>query len=364
MSAPADRLRQNAPMLALACGLAAALVVGGVVLLPDALRGPRQAEARHTAGAASSTGVPAASGPSIAAALEKSANFQRAGQFNEVVKLLRPLADAEGPAAEDQGVRVALAQAYFGLNQPKDAYEQYQAAIAIAGADARPASDGAGGVTRNPAGAALHFEAGTAATQAGLSERAVEHYATAQTLDPADARFPLFLGMVQARTGNDAEAVASLLRAAKLKPDAPEAWGTLAEIELRRNNARLALQHIEKARTLQPEAGRWRVVEARALNRTGDADKALALLTSLDAATRAQTPVLALTAESYGLLRRPADAAAMYAQAAAAQPGDAEIAYQAALWAQRAGDADASQRFAKQAAGLGHAGAKALVEGR
>jgi hypothetical protein len=105
------------------------------------------------------------------------------------------------------------------------------------------------------------------------------------------------------------------------------------------------------------------LVEARILNRRGEAEQAAAVLTALRADQRAEPAVLGVLAESYGLMRKPAEAAAMYAQAsrAAASPNP-ELAYQAALWFERAGDKAQAMSFAKTAALLGHADAADLAK--
>jgi predicted Zn-dependent protease len=171
--------------------------------------------------------------------------------------------------------------------------------------------------------------------------------------------------MVQLKEGgkeNETAATASLLRATHLNPDLGEAWGTLAEIALRNDQLSIAEQHLEKARKLQPDVVRWRLVEARILNRRGQAEQAAAVLTALRPEQRNEPVVLGVLAESYGLMRRPADAAAIYAQAskAAATPSP-ELAYQAALWFERAGDKGQAMGFAKTAAMLGHADAAEMA---
>lgn len=345
--------------LAVAGVLSAVLVAGVVYFVREIGREGAQPAGGATAGAG---GAGAKGGASVDDDMARVQAMLRGGDFAGAAQRLQAMIESDG---DEQGVRVAMAQAMLGLKDYKGAYEQYQAAIALAGAEAAPKPKvGAtpGTIERNPAGAQLHFEAGTCAMQGGLGERAIEHYSTAQMLDPTEAKYPLYLGMVQARLGQDEEAVASLIRATRVKPELAEAWGTLSELELRRNHTGLALQHVEKARTLQPGVVRWRLVEARAMNRKGDAEKALALLTTLDDAARADKGVMALMAESYGLLKRAGDAAEMYAKAASGAPSDTELNYQAAVWLDRVGDAKRSRRFAEIAASLGHEGAKAIVE--
>ena len=91
------------------------------------------------------------------------------------------------------------------------------------------------------------------------------------------------------------------------------------------------------------------------LNRRGKAELAAGLLTALREEQRREPAVLGVLAESYGLMRRPGEAAAMYAKAfAAVTPPNAELAYQAALWYERASNGAEATKFAKSAALLGH----------
>jgi tetratricopeptide (TPR) repeat protein len=245
---------------------------------------------------------------------------------------------------EDQAAHLRLAETLVTEKKYKEAYPEYEAAIALS---PKPAA----GVA--PVGdPKLHFEAGTVANEAGLVERAEEHYSMAQTGDPSEPRYPLYLAMVQIKLGKDSAALASLVRATKLNPDLAVGWGTLAELALKENSLGLAMQHVDKARRLEPDTARWRVDEARILMRRaekGDVEKALQLLLSLDKAARMDADVLEATGECFGLLRRPADAAFMYSEASKVRPDDADMAFQASLWYQRAGNEAEAERFGKLA---------------
>ncbi|MEL7474042.1 MAG: hypothetical protein AAGK04_12060, partial [Planctomycetota bacterium] len=68
----------------------------------------------------------------------------------------------------------------------------------------------------------------------------------------------------------------------------------------------------------------------------------------------AREPVVLRTlAESYGLLRQPAEAAAVYVAAAESDPRNAEWAREAVLWYERAGDAKHAAEWATRAEMLG-----------
>jgi predicted Zn-dependent protease len=354
--APAER-SSNRPLVAAVLVLGAAVLVIGGIALRSAMRGPSPAVANDQH-------AKEASSAALQAGLEAAAKYQRDNQFAQAVTILSKLAESN---PQDQSVHRAYGQALIGLKEYKQAYEQYEAAVSLIPAGAtKQIAQGA-----DSASAQLHFEAGTCAMLAGQIDRAIEHYSMAQTADPREPKYPLYLAMVQVRKGEpeaDSAATANLLRAAKLNPDLAEAWGTLAELELRKDQRDLASQHITEARKLQPAVAKWRLVEAKILNRKGEPEQAAALLLALDESQRYQAGVLTVLGESCGLMRKPADAAKMYADAFSAssngadgQP-NAEFAYQAALWSERAGDKAEAAKFATTASMLGHADAKGLAE--
>ncbi len=338
------------------------LVVGGAIVAKSfmTIPIPRKVDG---AGTAQRDGAAA-----IEAGLGAAATYQREGKYLEAAAILLKLSE-QSPA--DQAVRIAYAQALLGQKNYAEAYQQYEAAIKLSEGvgkpirmpgDNDPSAVEPVGTKRNPILANLHFETGTSANMSGQNDRAEEHYWMAQVLDAAEPRYPLFLGMMQIKKGDDDAAAASLLRAVKISPELAEGWGTLAELELKKNQNTLAAQHIEKARALQPDLSRWRIVHARVLNRQGDAEQAAAILQALPQSDRSDRGVLALQAESYGLLKKPMLAAQMYEQAGNLVPSDSEIAYAAAQWFDRAGEKAKAMQYAQKAKMLGQDGAKELLE--
>jgi tetratricopeptide (TPR) repeat protein len=277
--------------------------------------------------------------------------YSRQGKFGEATAILLRLVEQ---SPENRTVRLALAQSLVGERKFAEAYAQYEAAFAL---------ESVGGVQAalTPADARLRFEAGTCANQAGLPRQAAEHYHLAQLADPADARYPLYLAMIQIKLGEDDAATASLVRAANLNPELAEAWGTLAELALRKNALNLASQHLDNAERLQPDVTRWRHVRARLLNRQGEPEKAATLLLALPPAARRERDVMATLAQAYGLLKRPADAARLYADAARDTPDDPELYFQAATWFERAGEARSAAEHARIGALLGHEGCREML---
>lgn len=317
----------------IAAVLAAALAVALIVVLKRSLSTPAPTQA-------------APAGASGAAPAEKAAASEALthGEFDKAAALYQRM--LENPdAAEDVDLRLSLIQALIGVEDWAGAYSQYEKVLAIQGKSAP---------------AMVHFQAGTVASKAGRLDRAEEHYAMAQSSDMSKYEYPLYLGMVQLRQGKTDEGLASLLRTIKLNPECAEAYGTLAEVYVRDNKLEVAAPNIARARELQPQVARWRIVEARLLKRQGKAADALTLLAAMDPADQAAPEAVTLMAECYGMLQRPADAADLFARAAKREPQNAEHYYQAAVWYQRAGDAEKAKTFAKTAAMMGHEGAKEL----
>ncbi|MCW5776821.1 MAG: tetratricopeptide repeat protein [Phycisphaeraceae bacterium] len=277
----------------------------------------------------------------VEAVLRAAADYMQAGERAKAEAVLSA-AVREHPANPD--LRLAFGEVLVALGRPGEAYREYEAALAC-GAD----------------GAAVHFAAGTVASMAGLPDRAVEHFAAAQAADPTKADYPLYLAQVQLRQGDVQRAKVNLLLAARLDEGRAVVWGTLAEVALRENKADLALQHVARAREIEPRVTAWRVVEARALNRLGEPERALLALRGVEGADARSLPVLRLMGECYGLLGRPGDAAREIAQASDASPGDAELAFEAATWMERAGSPDEALRLARRAMEAGHAGAAEIA---
>lgn len=345
------------------------LAVGGVaVYLAMSGAGGASAGAGGPAAATAAVGQPGTDAATLETSLSAANDLIGKGRFEDAAQILAKLVDAH---PMDMELRRSFAQSLMGIKKSKEAYEQFVAAISLlpAGTTDR-ISKGS-----DPAAGQLHFEAGTCASTAGLWDRADEHYSMAQTANPKEPKYPLYLAMVQIRKGDDAAATASLLRAAHLNPDLAEAWGTLGELALKGNSIGLAQQHIEKARKLQPDSLKWRVVEARLLNRRGEAEQAATLLLALDESRRYEPGVVTALCESYGLLKKPEEAAKFCERAfeasgrgekAAARGekggADAGLAYQAAVWWQRAGKKEEAIKAARAAAMLGNEDARELAE--
>lgn len=184
----------------------------------------------------------------------------------------------------------------------------------------------------------------------------------ARAAEPGSAEIAVYLGITQLRLGQVGEAKASLLAAVKLDETNSVAPAVLAQIALDENQNELALRYIRRSREIDPEQLAHRILEARILRRLNKPEEALTLMLALPKDQLYQPAVLELCAGCMGLLQRPADAAALYEEALTANPTDAELAFQAAQWHERAGEPEAALAKAKQAKMLGHELASKMVE--
>lgn len=245
----------------------------------------------------------------------------------------------------EQRLYLMHAEALAALRKPEEAYAAYEKALAI-----------------GPREGETEFAAGTLANMIGKLDRAVEHYQAAQAAMKTDPRPPVFLAQVQLKLKQNEEAKGNLAIAARLNPDLAIVWGTWAQVELDENRPSIAAQHAAKARELEPRVTLWRLLEARALRRANKAEDALALLVNLDEGEKRDPQVMSVMGECYGILKRPADAAALYAKAAAADPANGTLAMETAGWFERAGDKATAFKHAERAMLLGTPGASGMVE--
>ena len=309
------------------------LMIGAVVLL--------YRSGSLTPGDAAAAPAKAPASAALTAVLDSARKLMGQSEWAKAETVLRRAA-MQFP--DQQEIRTAMAETLLAQDRPKDAYEQYEKALAI-----------------GPREPKLEFTAGQVASKAGLTDRAEEHFSMAQTADPTNPATPLMLGMVQRKLGKLETAKANLLRAANMDPDNAYAWGTLADIALGENHLDLALQHVEKARKLQPESKDWRLIQARALKRKGEPADALRLLTSLDPSQRREVTVARMIAECFSMLGRHSEAASALADAALADAMNPDIAYEAATAFDRAGNRTRALEFATQAQILGSKPAAAML---
>lgn len=304
------------------------IVVGGAwfVLGPGSGGVPEQAQA---------TGPDKASpAHAIQSALAAAQNYRGSEEFAKAEAVLRAAASEH---VEDQALRLAYAEVLLDLKRTSEAYEQYEAALAI-----------------GPRTPEIEFLAGTLASSIGRDDRALEHFSMARAAEPGSAEIALYLGVTQHRLGQVSEAKTSLLAALKLDEQNAVAPAVLAQIALDENQSELALRYIRRSREIDPGQLAHRILEARILRRLNKPEEALTLMMALPKEQLHQPAVLELCAGCLGLLSRPAEAAALYDDARATSPADAELAFQAAIWHERAGDVAAALERAKTAQMLGH----------
>ncbi len=356
--------RSNLPLLLAAIAAAGSVLTLGGVLLWRGQVGVDSAETPTTPTTPTAPGAthPSATGQSpvptptptptttrsaasTEAILDAADRLVQQGEADRAEAVLRA---AVGEQPDDQELRLALAGACVLQHKLAEAYQQYEAALAI-----------------GPRSPEVEFIAGTVASQLRRLDRAEEHFAAAQASDPTDARFPLYLAQVQIGQGRHEEARKNLMLATTLDDSLAIAWGTLAQLSLRSNDPNVALGLVRRARELEPLSPVWRLLEARARNRiggTGQLEQALAVLAGVPEPERRQLHVLRVVGESYGLLGRPGEAAREFAAAANARPDDGELQLEAAIWQERIGELEQALDFARRAEALGiEAGAKMVA---
>ncbi|CAG1008282.1 hypothetical protein PHYC_03544 [Phycisphaerales bacterium] len=320
------------------------LLAGGVSLFIAAMRqtGPANPGTPNAPSSASVSTLRPADTATIDAILNAANEYLKTEQPQKADAIL---AAATLQHPDEQRLYILHAEALASMRRLDAAYDAYVKALAI-----------------GPRDGESEFAAGTLASMTGKLDRAAEHYQAAQTALKADPRPPLYLAQIQIKLHQIDEAKASLAIAGKLDPESAIVWGTLAQIALDENRLNLARQHAAKARELEPRVTMWRVLEARALRRLNQPEEALAILTPLDDIEKRDKMVLGLIGECFGLLNRPADAAALYAKAADFDPSDGPLALDTALWFERAGDKITALKYAEHAAMLSTQGAATTVE--
>jgi predicted Zn-dependent protease len=244
----------------------------------------------------------------------------------------------------DQDLRLSYGDLLMTGKRWSEAYDQYVGAIEL-----------------GPVPAPVEFSAGTLASMTDRPTLAAAHFAAAMRLDPGEPNYPMYLASTQLKLNQTNEAKASLAIAARLAPERAQIWGMLTQIALTENKLGIAAQHIEKARRIQPAEPVWVLMDARVRKRQGEIEQALDLLHTLPQQEMDQPATLSLLAECYGMVGRPAEAASRYIDAAERKPDDADLAFESAMWLQRAGEPGEAVRWARRAAGLGHPRAEAWI---
>lgn len=253
------------------------------------------------------------------------------------------LREAISAYPESQALYLAQADVLMAQKKHVDAYGAYERAIAVGPRDAK-----------------MDFMAGTVADLAGKPDRALEHYGAARQADPSNWEVPLYMARVQMKLNMTTEAKTNLLTAAKLEPDRAIVWGMLGELYLKDGSPAVALEQIIRARKIEPGVVAWRLIEARALKRLDRVDESLALLVGLPKEEQHAAGVLQLMGECYGLLNMPGEAADLYKGASDADAGNGQLAFDAAIWLERAGRKEQAIEYAKRSAMSGTPNAEKL----
>ncbi len=246
----------------------------------------------------------------------------------------------------DADLRFALVDLYMLTQSFPLAYEQIVAAIEqTEGVDAK-----------------AQFTAGTLANTIDQPEMAMVHYQAAMRGDLNNADYPLYLANIQFKLNKLEEAKASLAIAARLAPDRAMVWATWAKISLRQNKLALAQQHIEKVRKLEPHVPAWTILEANIQKRSGNPERAIELLSALPQDALNDAESMRLLAESFGMIGRPGDAASRMVDFATLNRDNAQAAFDAAIWLERADQRGDAVLWGRRARDLGHTRAQGWLD--
>lgn len=298
-----------------------------------------------------------ASGPSGTAAKGGSMTAEAQAKIEQYLNAAKNVSNSDPGKAEAilreainaypdaQALYLAHADILLSMREIERAYGAFEKAIAIGPRDAK-----------------MDMMAGTVADMCGKPERALEHYGAARQAEPGNWEVPVRLAQVQLKLNQITEAKTNLLTAAKLQPEKAIVWGMLAELYLREGSPSIALEQVSKARQMEPSSVAWRLIEARALKRLDRVDEALALLVGLPAQERYAPGVLQLMGECYGLLSMPGEAADLYMGASDADAANGQLAFDAAVWCEKAGRKEQAITYAKRAAMTGTPNAEKLQQ--
>jgi len=245
----------------------------------------------------------------------------------------------------DQELHLALGDLYMLQNRHGDAYAQYVSGIEI-----------------GPSSAIAEFTAGTLANMLDKPELAEGHYIASMRLDPKNPDTPIFLAAIQMKMNKLKKAKSNLALAGTVSPNRARIYGMRSEIAMRENKLVIALEQIRKAIDIEPREVGWILQEARVLKRSGKAEQALNQLASLAQEDIDLPETAMIMAECYGMLGRPGDAASRLMDVAQKHPNDAKLAFEVALWLERAGEREGAIEWARKAIAAGNERAEAWIE--
>jgi len=245
----------------------------------------------------------------------------------------------------DQDLRFAFGDLKMLEKRYREAYDQYVAGIEI-----------------GPSSAKAEFTAGTLASMIDRPELAEAHYSASMRMDPSNPDTPMYLAAVEMKLNRLDDAKRNLALAGRLAPDRARIYAMRSEIAMRENKTSIALEQIRRARAIEPRALGYVLAEAKVLNRAGNPQGAIDLLSGLGQAQLDETETAYLMAQSYGMLGRPGDAASRLMDVASKHPKDAKLAFEIAKWIERTGDREGAIEWAKKAEGLGNTQGKGWIE--
>ena len=268
--------------------------------------------------------------------------YVRNEQFGQATTVLE---HAAGQYPGDQELQLALGDLYMMQKMYEQAYGRYVTGIEI-----------------GPSTAGAEFTAGTLANMLDRIELAEMHYSSAMRLDAKNPDTPMYLAAIHLKMNRLSDAKKNLAIAGKLAPDRAQVYAMRSAIAMRENKVSIALEQIRRARAIEPNHAGWLIEEAKVLKRSGKAEEAVGLLVSLPEDQLAVIETASVLAECYGMLGRPGDAASRLMDVAQKHPEDGMLAFEVALWLERAGERASAIEWGNTAGSLGHPRARAWIE--
>ncbi len=228
--------------------------------------------------------------------------------------------------------RTLLGQIWLYMGQLDQAYGQFKLSLDLDGQQPE-----------------VHLLSGTIAYKLGRIDQATGHYSMAVGMEPANARYRLHLAQAYLRQHKSDQARALLLETLQIDSSLHEAYAALADLYAQQNRLTLALPQIQKAIDQTPVSQRAKQVfyirrKAHLLRRDNRPQEALLTLQGLQGAEKTDPGVLEEMATCWFLLGKPNDAAAVFEDAAAADPTRWTLLAGAARWRIKAGDRSAALR--------------------
>jgi len=171
----------------------------------------------------------------------------------------------------------------------------------------------------------VHLLAGTIAMRVDKFDEAARHFDAAMGLVPDDVQPRLFLATLQQHQGDDDKALRTLLEARQVDTHAPQVYLMIADIYANQRKWSLAVTNIKHAIDNTPPTDRdtramYNLRLARYLNKWNKPEEAMLIVDALPGSGLRDPLAMEQRAIALAMLRKHADAAAIFERAAAMHP--------------------------------------------